>query len=135
MTNRVFLLALQDKINQKETQCSEYEQKIKGQSWNHFMKQNVYFFNKLLNDFIVADLQNDMNAKLKELKAKSDTISSLGECWKRRSGGERINGWTFKLILLIFSVLQISTLSVEVEQLGNQLQNSVSTSKVEGETI
>ncbi|XP_024129098.1 myosin-J heavy chain [Oryzias melastigma] len=78
--NKALIITLQDKINQKETQCSEYEQKIK-------------------------DLQNDMNAKLKELKAKSDTISSL--------------------------VLQISTLSVEVEQLGNQLQNSVSTSKVE----
>ncbi|RVE61643.1 hypothetical protein OJAV_G00172540 [Oryzias javanicus] len=78
--NKALIITLQNKINQRETQCSEYEKKIK-------------------------DLQNDINTNLKELKGKSDTISSL--------------------------VLQISTLSVEVEQLGNQLQNSVSTSKVE----
>ncbi|XP_023821092.1 putative leucine-rich repeat-containing protein DDB_G0290503 isoform X2 [Oryzias latipes] len=78
--NKAFIMTLQNKITQTETQCSEYEQKIK-------------------------DLQSDINTKLKELKSKSDTVSSL--------------------------VLQISTLSVEVEQLGKQLQNSVSKSKVE----
>ncbi|XP_051254606.1 myosin-2 heavy chain isoform X11 [Dicentrarchus labrax] len=71
--------ALLNQLNQTEAQCSNFEHKLK-------------------------DLQNDLDAKMKELQSRSDTVTSLA--------------------------LQISTLTLQLEELKRQLQNTDSETKI-----
>ncbi|KAI3375288.1 hypothetical protein L3Q82_021788 [Scortum barcoo] len=77
--DRAQIKALQNQLNETEAQCSGFEEKLKN-------------------------LQNDLDAKIKELQSKSDTVTSLA--------------------------LQVSTLTLQLEELKKQLQNTESETKI-----
>lgn len=101
------------------------------------VKRFRLFHFKVFISFILfaAGLQTDLDDKMKELQSKSDTVTALGE-WLCSVAKDcklnkyKSNGLTMKMVLL--SALQVSTLTVQVEGLKRQAQDTVSEVKVKG---
>lgn len=95
------------------------------------------FHLKVFESFILfaEGLQAGLDDKMKELQSKSDTVTALGEwlcCVAQdcKLNKYKSNGLIMKMVLL--SALQVSTLTVQVEGLKRQVQDTVSEVKVKG---
>lgn len=101
------------------------------------MKRFTSFHFKVFESFnlFAVGLQTDLDDKMKELQSKSATVTALGEwlcsvakdCKLNKNKSNRL---IMKIALL--SALQVSTLTVQVEGLKRQAQDTVSEVKVKG---